>query len=179
MKKLILQIFENRASVILSLEISMLEMEPKYINWKLQYSLLPWGYRQYINSHGRKLIAVCINSGAVIINNLETPIAHLCGGLTFQKKLRWISEIDRDLCICSKPLINMIQNVDVINDTQMPSDHGPISVTLLYDEQCDLNDLVRRSTELLDYTHLQRVSWKPSLRRPVRYDTINQDMLRS
>ena len=64
---------------------------------------------------------------------------------TFTKGGDWISELDT--CFVSEKIVDCITNFDVIYNSSLPSDHAPITVTLIPPEPC-LDSLISRASDL-------------------------------
>ena len=84
----------------------------------------------------------------LVINHICTESTQLGGGLSFQKKNRWISEID--ICICSRLLVNSIQCVRINQDVKFPSDHAPLTVEITTSDALDLDQIINRAMQLTD-----------------------------
>ena len=80
-----------------------------------------------INENGKKLFNICRDNKLVVANNLRTESATLNSSLTFRVKNKWVSELD--LCIVSKDLAHSVTHFQVNQDTALPSNQSPLSVT--------------------------------------------------
>ena len=130
-----------------------------------------------VNSHGRKLLRICKATNVIVVNNLHTADIHFRGGLSFRKKQRWLSEID--LCLCSVITVERIHDITVNKDLLMPSDHAPLSVTLLYQHVIEPSELYRSTVELTDYSHFNASVRKIFCKRAIRMGDMNQELFMS
>ena len=80
------------------------------------------------NTSGHQLITICKDSESKILNNcIYREQRRFPNELTYKKGARWVSELD--FAVASKNMIEDIVNFSIIN-TDLKSDHKPISVTL-------------------------------------------------
>ena len=78
----------------------------------------------------------------LIVNGLETTVGCFPSDLTFRRRKKWISDIDK--CVVSSNLLQSIESFSINKDTNLPSDHAPISITL------NLPGYTRSTDKLLD-----------------------------
>ena len=74
------------------------------------------------------MVQVCYDNNLLIVNGLQTDNKSFPNGLTFRRRKRWISDLDK--CVVSKDLIERIESFSIDQDTRFPSDHAPISIKI-------------------------------------------------
>ena len=97
-----------------------------------------------VNANGHKLTALCKTCDLLVANHLVTGNTELGGGLSFRKRQNWISEID--LCVASATMLNRISQLALYKNTNLPSDHAPLAITVRLEEDCEKHTLINRST---------------------------------
>ena len=98
-----------------------------------------------LNENGRKLLQLCCDTECVIVNNLIYEGKTFGGGLTFQRKSTWISEID--IAISTSTAIESIENFEINRSMDLPSDHAPMEMTAIHSTQQN-GDMLNRSKQL-------------------------------
>ena len=132
---------------------------------------------QRANQNGRKLLQLCQDIKCVVVNNLKTATRHFKGALTFRKKNVWISELD--LCIMSKTCIEAAAQFDICQNTNFPSDHAPISLTIDSDKlQRHTLDVLYNSASLLgvDAAKPHEQKCKSLLKKGIKIQDIDRDL---
>ena len=123
-----------------------------------------------VNENGKKLFNICRDNKLVVANNLRTESATLNSSLTFRVKNKWVSELD--LCIVSKDLAPSVTHFQVNQDTALPSNHAPVSVTFSPEKSIGLQELVSRSGDIGTYPSRP----KSLCKTPIRYRQINNEV---
>lgn len=80
------------------------------------------------NINGRSIIQVCKDNHLLVVNNLHTMTYSFPSSLTYRKREKWISEVD--YCLITARYINCVKSFEVNQNTDMPSDHAPLSMSL-------------------------------------------------
>ena len=125
------------------------------------------------NENGKKLFNICKDNNLVVANNLKTESATLTSSLTYRMRNKWVSELD--LCIVSKKLAPALTHFHVNQDTSLPSNHAPVSVTFNSPERSiGLHELVTRSEDIGTYPSRA----KSLCKAPIRYHQINQELFK-
>ena len=97
-----------------------------------------------VNSNGKAIVQVCKDNNLVALNNLYTDVWSYPSSLTYRKKDKWISEVD--YCFSSIHCINCATNLKVVQSTDLPSDHAPMSIDLSFpEEMIDAKVLLQRA----------------------------------
>lgn len=86
-----------------------------------------------VNSNGRSSIQVCKGNDLLVMNNLHTASYSFPGSQTYCKREKWISEVD--YCLTSARYVNCVKSFRVNQNTDMPSDHTPLSIELVFPEE--------------------------------------------
>ncbi len=99
-----------------------------------------------IGQNARDILAAL--DALVLVNNLCYNGTCFGGGLTFRRGGSWISELD--LCFVSPCLLSSIERFEVIQNSSLPSDHGPIEFFINTEKVSGTcyQSLLRRATEL-------------------------------
>ena len=129
-----------------------------------------------VNANGHKFMALCKTCDLLVANHLVTGNTELRGGLSFRKRQNWISEID--LCVASATMLNRISQLALYKDTNLPSDHAPLAITVRFEEDCEKHTLVQRSMTLGDYSAYDTRKPKLLSKKPVNYEDINTEGLK-
>ena len=125
-----------------------------------------------INQHGRDLAALCKNYNLLPINHLIYKGHSHDGKLTFRRKNKWISQLDWIICSC-----NLLHHIDVFRisqNTEIPSDHAPLTLEisrLAYSP----HHLLSCAKELGAYDKPE----KPKIKRPIKYKQVNCILLQT
>ena len=121
------------------------------------------------NENGKKLLSILKDNKMVVVNNLSTSSRNFSSGLTFRMRKIWKSELD--LCIMSRELVPTVSHMSVNQDTRLPSNHAPVSVSFCFPEKnMGLQEMVRRSGDL--GMHLEAP--KPNTcKRPIRFREVD------
>ena len=81
--------------------------------------------------------------------------------LTYRKRKIWISEVD--YCLISASYINCVKSFEVNQNIDMPSDHAPLSIKLVFpEEMIDIKILLQGAGDLC--RHSNRTHLKGKLR---------------
>jgi hypothetical protein len=80
-----------------------------------------------INPQGRMIVQLCKDTQCAILNHLTHGDRSYGGGRTFKKR-DWVSEID--VCIASRKIIPLINEMKIEKQIALPSDHAPLEVTI-------------------------------------------------
>ena len=76
------------------------------------------------------------------------------GGYTYKKGARWMSELDH--AVASKNILADVLGFEIVN-TDLKSDHKPISTTLRIDEsEYIMDQLLNKSDLFMSYEHLSK-----------------------
>ena len=123
------------------------------------------------NAHGRELANICKWSKLYPVNHVTYDGKHLAGGLTFRKRMRWISQLD--WCLCSFDVLSRIREFSVLDSSPLLGDHAALAVTVeVPGPGIDLT--LNRARLLHSYP-------EPKLnltRKPVSFGSINQENYR-
>ena len=76
------------------------------------------------NENAKVLRGVCVEDGLMVINNVHEQ-QHFKGGETYKKGNEWVSELD--LCIISYNMLKYMNDLRVIYENDLPSDHAPLA----------------------------------------------------
>ena len=116
-----------------------------------------------VNSNGREVTQICIDNSLLLLNNVESG-KQFPGGLTFRRKTKWISELD--LCLLSKDLLHYTKCLEVVQDTDYPSDHAPVSVEFAFTpDLIHPRNLLTRAESMSGHAVLLSDAYNPSLCR--------------
>jgi exonuclease III len=120
------------------------------------------------NSHGHELVSICKNMDLLPLNCLDIGELHFDGGLTYRQGPQWKSQID--WILCSKSCLGHINSFDILNGTQFPSNHAPVTVTLT----CSLS-----STSILERARLinEESPIRSSTKKTMRFHQIDVNKL--
>ncbi|ELU16873.1 hypothetical protein CAPTEDRAFT_216618 [Capitella teleta] len=122
---------------------------------------------QYIQSALQELI---------LINGLTTENRVFSVALTYRKGTRWISELDS--CLVSATVLPNIEKFEIKQNTQIPSDHAPASLTVTTKKTPDavissLQTTLERSRDLGTIQEDQTTSAQRPTKRPIRMNSID------
>ena len=123
------------------------------------------------NSNADLLASLCCENNVLVINNLKTSCRHYIGNKTYRKKGTLISEIDT--CVASSNMSRSITDLQVLQESGLPPDHPPISLTICC-TGVNLNHVLRRAEDLLN-CFVSDTHCKQS-RRPVRFQNMNRQL---
>ena len=123
------------------------------------------------NSNADLLASLCCENNVLVINNLKTSCRHYIGNKTYRKKGTLISEIDT--CVASSNMSRSITDLQVLQESGLPPDHPPISLTICC-TGVNLNHVLRRAENLLN-CFVSDTHCKQS-RRPVRFQNMNRQL---
>ena len=99
------------------------------------------------------------------------------GNKTYRRGNTWISEVD--VCVASPILIDFLSNFCVIQRDDLPSDHGPITITVA-STGVDVDSLLARATSLGDSAALGgNATNKKLVRKPLRYDNTDEEIFKN
>ncbi len=122
-------------------------------------------------SNANLLSSLCADNNLVVINNLKTPCKHFVGEKTFRKGQEWVSELDT--CVSSLDLLNFIDDFRVLQQSGLPSDHAPVSVTIT-SPRVNLDQILEGALALGDHSALHtQVAKRTRSKKPVRFTDIN------
>ncbi len=102
-----------------------------------------------INQTGRRLLQLCSDLNCIVGNHANVRLKRFAGNLSFKKSTRWISEID--LCILSTACVDLVSDIRINQDTTLPSDHGPLELSIPYPHSINLDNLTLRANKLGDH----------------------------
>ena len=77
------------------------------------------------NEKANVLRGICVEDGLMVLNNVKVHEQHFKGGKTYKKGNEWVSELD--LCIVSYNMLKYMNDLRVIYENDLPSDHGPLA----------------------------------------------------
>ena len=78
------------------------------------------------NENAKVLWGICVEDGLMVFNNVKVhEQQHFKGGETYKKGSEWVSELD--LCIISCNMLKYMNDVRVIYENDLPSDHAPLA----------------------------------------------------
>ena len=81
------------------------------------------------NAHGRELLNMCANSNIFPVNHLKYGARSFIGNKTYRKRDKWISQLD--WLLVSAPLLHLIDDFTVDQQTPFSSDHAALSVKMI------------------------------------------------
>ena len=80
------------------------------------------------NAHGQELTKLCLSNDIKPVNHLQYKGHNFGGNLTFRKGTNWISQLDWALVSCSA--LENVLGFDILQETQVMTDHAPLSLRL-------------------------------------------------
>ena len=98
-----------------------------------------------VNNNGKELVQICSDNDLLLVNGLETNEGCFQGELTFRRRKKWISDVDK--IVMSSGIWKSIELFSINQDTSLPSDHAPLFITL------NLPGYTRSPDKLLDHAH--------------------------
>ena len=117
-----------------------------------------------VNSNGREITQICHDNSLLVLNNLKSESGMFKGGLTFRRRSKWISEVD--LCLLSHGLLAYAKSLNVLQDTDYPSDHAPVSVEFTFTPNLiHPRTLLTRAEAMSGHAVLLSDTYNPSLCR--------------
>ena len=128
-----------------------------------QYSTSKDSAERNLNSN--QLINICLACNSKILNNCTyMNEKQFAGGYTYKKGARWMSELDH--AVASKNILADVLGFDIVN-TDLKSDHKPISTTLRIDEsEYIMDQLLNKSDLFMSYEHLSKPTNQAKTERP-------------
>ena len=130
----------------------------------------------YPNDNANILTTICIDAKMLVVNNMKTPTKHFESKLTCKKASEWKSEID--ICVASLNTLGCISEFGVWQDTSLPSDHAPISLSL-QPPGVNIVELHSRAMQLGSHATLyNRNQNNDMIKHPVKYNDIHIEKFR-
>lgn len=126
-----------------------------------------------MNDNAELMATICLENRLIVLNNLKTGDRHFLGGKTYRKRDTWVSELDT--CILSPELIKRVDDFVVIKETDMPSDHAPISIIVQCPGVC-LDNILARASMLGDHAVLYGSAAQVNVaRKPIKFGNIMKE----
>ena len=127
------------------------------------------------NDNAKTLRGIGIEDGLVVLNNMKVHQHHFKGGKTFKKGNEWVSELD--LCVVSCNILKYMNDLRIIYQRELPSDHAPLALTMLIDTT-SLKELECRAEWLGDHVVLHSQIPTNRMVRPVKIENVDLEMLK-
>ena len=128
------------------------------------------------NDNDELLFTICADND-LVLNNLLYDSKQFPGKKTFRKCNEWVSEIDT--CVVSLDIVNYLSNFCVVQRSDPPSDHAPLTVTVS-STSVDLDNLFTRVSFLGGHAALLgNVGKKGMLKKPVVFNKIDKSLFRT
>ncbi len=126
------------------------------------------------NDNATILSTICDDNQLVVVNNLKTRDRHFTGNKTYKRGDMWISELD--LCVASLHLIDRLCDFKVVQRSDLPSDHAPVSVTISLKGE-DLDSILDRASSLGDHAVLYGSAGNRKLvRKPIPVHVLDKQL---
>ena len=119
------------------------------------------------NSNGKSVINVCLACDIKPLNHLQYKTQSFEGNLTYKKGGKWTSQLD--WCLVSSKALNSVSSFSVLQSTDLPTDHAPITVELKGFEPSSLEILARSA--MLGSSHTPPIQL---CRKSIPFNTIDQ-----
>ena len=97
------------------------------------------------NTNGHDLISLMKKNKLKPLNHMTYREKRFKGGYTFKKRSNWISQLD--WAIVSSSILDTIQDMEVMSEPRVPSDHAPIRLMITETKVPD-EDLLHRAEDL-------------------------------
>ena len=125
-----------------------------------------------MNDNAELLSSICLDNNLLVLNNLKTQDRHYVSSKTYRKRNIWVSELDT--CIVSPCLLEHIHDFAVNKRADLPSDHAPISVSMV-SPGTHLDNILARAELLGDHAVLYGSASRCRVaRKPVRFSNIDR-----
>ena len=129
---------------------------------------------QHPNDNANILASICMETKMVVLNNLQYQGQHYKSDKTFRKGTDWVSELDT--CVVSPKLLTNMQDLSVLKDLQLPSDHAPLAITMLL-SHIELEKLKERANSLGGHAVLNVCSNKNECVQPINMQCVDIELL--
>lgn len=118
------------------------------------------------NTNGAELLQTCISNDLKLVNHAVFKGKEFKGNLTYKQKDTWTSQLD--WAIVSPHTFPLIEDFSIMQDTDIPTDHAPISIKLIADK-ANLQSVLDRSQQLGISIHRPH----PAVVRPIPMNSID------
>ncbi len=127
-----------------------------------------------INSNGRDLVQVCKDNNLYVINGLSARGISYPGKLTFRRRKKWISELDR--CVVSENALDNVVAFDIDDNLDLPSDHAPVSLIFSCSKQPSCDELYESACDLGGHAALLGVRNVDACKKPIPCRSMNPEI---